>query len=110
MKINQFQIQTLQKLSEAVNEERCITKDDLIISVFLPDFWDAGFDDESLYYRRTPEYRAAEKAYSQSMKQLIYAGFVEAEGCEIDTDRDSPPAKTCYHITGYGRQALEMFK
>jgi hypothetical protein len=109
MNINKLQIQTLQKLSEEVNTQRCITAEDLIMSVFLPDFWNAGFDDESLFYHQTPEYRAAENAYSHSMKSLIDAGFVDAEDSEINTDREFPTTKTCYHITRYGRQALAMF-
>ena len=110
MKINKNQLQTLQKLSEGFTEQRCITKEDIIISIYLPDFWDAEFDDESLFYHRTPEYNAAEKAYSQAMKSLMDAGFVDAQECEINTDKDFPTTKTCYHITGYGRQAFEMLK
>lgn len=110
MNISKNQIKILQKLSKKFTEHRCITKEDIIISIYLPDFWNAKFDDESLFHRRTPEYSAAEKAYAQSMKSLIDAGFVDSEECKINPDTAFPTATTCYHITGYGRQALAMFK
>lgn len=108
--ISENQVHILQKLSEKGGEEMCFTQEDLIISVYLPDFWDAEFDDESLFHHRTPEYIAAEKVYSQSMQSLLDAGLVEIDKCDIHTVRDNQATSVCYRITEDGRQRLEMLK
>jgi hypothetical protein len=110
MDISEHQRQILQKLSEKGSENMCFTKEDLIISVYLPEFWNAEFDDESLFYHRTPEYIAAEKAYSASMQSLLDSGLVEVNTCDIHTVRDNEATSVCYRVTAYGRQTLEMLK
>lgn len=110
MNITNKQLLTLQKLSGKVSEQVCFTKEDLIIGVFLPEFWDGEFDDESLYHHRTPEYISAENACSQSMQSLLNAGLVEKDECDIHTVRDGQTTSVCYRITEYGRHALDMLK
>ena len=110
MNISSKQLLTLQKLSEKVVEEVCVTKEDLIMGVYLPEFWEGEFDDESLYHHRTPEYTSAENVYSQSMQVLLDAGLVEEDVCNIHTVRDSKTTSVCYRITEYGRHALDMLR
>lgn len=110
MEISKNQLKILQKLSEKGSENMCFTKEDLIISVYLPEFWDAAFDDESLFHHRTPEYRAAEKAYAASMQSLLDTGLVVINTCDIHTVRDNQATSICYRITEDGRQAVEKQK
>ncbi len=110
MNLDNKQLLTLQKLSEKVSGQVCITKEDLIIGIYLPEFWDGEFDDESLYYSRTPEYTSAENVYSQSMQVLLDAGLVEKDECDIHTVRDGQTTSVCYRITEYGRHALDMLR
>jgi len=106
MKMNENQTHLLQKLSEPGSEDICFTKEDLIISVYLPDYWDAECDDESLFYHRPPEYIAAEKNYSQSVQSLLDAGLAEKNICCIHFARDNETTSVCYRITENGRRSL----
>ena len=110
MKMGKKQLQTLQKLS-CQGKERCsLVKEDLIISLYLPEFWDAEFDDESLYYHQTPEYASAEAAFSQSMRPLLDAGLVEKKEQKIDTRLPDQTTSLCYRITASGSHELAKMR
>jgi hypothetical protein len=110
MKIGKKQFQTLEKLSGDGKVRHCLIKENLIISLYLPEFWNAEFDDESLYYYRTPEYASAEAAFSQSMMLLLDARLVEKQEQEINTGLFNQPTSLCYRITKAGRQELDNMR
>lgn len=59
MKLDKKQVKVLEKLSSESQAQQCYIKENLIIGVYLDDYWDGEFDDESLYYYNTPEYALA---------------------------------------------------
>ena len=110
MKIEKKQLQILKKLLGKGTERRWLRKEDLVISLYLPDFWDGEFDDESLYYYRTSEYASAEAAFSLSMRLLLYAELVERKHQELKTELADSSTSQFYRITEAGDRELEKIK
>ncbi len=110
MELDKKQLQVLEKLSSESSTHHCFIKENLILGLYLDDYWNGEFDDESLYYYHTPEYASAKAAFHQSMEPLLEAGLVERETKDTDSDLHDQATPACYRITKYGRQALDMLK
>jgi len=110
MELDKKQLNVLKKLSSESLTQQCFIKENLILGLYLDDYWNGEFDDESLYYYHTPEYASAKAAFHQSLKPLLEAGLVERETKDTDSDLHDQSTPDCYRITESGRQALNMFK
>lgn len=110
MKISKIQSQTLTKLSGEGKERHCLLKENLIICLYLPGFWDVEPDDESLYHYRTPEYASAEAAFAQAIRPLLDARLVEKQEQGLNTGLSDQFTPSCYRITKAGRQELDNIR
>ena len=110
MKLDKKQVQLLEKLSRKDQTEQCFIKENIIMGLYLDDYWHEEFDDESLYHYHTPEYTSAKAAFYKSVKPLIEAGLVEKQQGRIEINSEDINTPVCYRITKYGSHALEILR